>query len=276
MHAKMNKMFEQIHNVPRIPEVVRTLITQFNDPKIDFDAIAKNVEKEQIISLKVLRLVNSAHFGLSKKIGSIQDAVLMLGMNQLRTLVVASGLVGAMPKIEHINIKQFWGDSFRTASYAKWLAAESQNAPDLAFTAGLINGLGTILIHMGAPEEADDIEKHVKSGHVRSEIEISRLGFTSEAVCAELCRRWHFSEDLINAVGECGAPLATDPPSQTACAVHVARFISKCKLENLLVEDMLKDFPFAVAEKLGLTEQFIIDKLPEILAIESGLDGLVD
>ncbi|MEQ1529432.1 MAG: HDOD domain-containing protein [Methylococcales bacterium] len=272
----MNKMFEQIHNVPRIPEVVRTLITQFNDPKIDFSAVAKNVEKEQIITLKILRLVNSAHFGLSKKVGTIQDAVVMLGMNQLRTLVVASGMVAAVPKIENVNMKHFWEDSFRTATYAKWIAAETQNAPDLAFTAGLINGLGTILIYMGAPAEAHEIDQLVKQGSARAEIEMLRLGFTSEEVSAELCRRWHFSEDLIDAVAQCGAPLTNQPPSFPACVVNIARYISAAYRQQLSTEDMLKSFPFAVAEKLGLTEQFIIDKLPEILEIESGLDGLAD
>ena len=67
MQKTMNQFFDQIHNVPRVPEIVRTLITQFDDPRANFDDIAKNVEKEQIIALKVLRLVNSAHFGLSKK-----------------------------------------------------------------------------------------------------------------------------------------------------------------------------------------------------------------
>ncbi|MDP3333153.1 MAG: HDOD domain-containing protein, partial [Methylococcaceae bacterium] len=114
MKVEMNQLFDKIHNLPQIPEVVRTLITQFNDPKTNFDDIAKNIEKEQVIALKVLRLVNSAHFGLSRKIGTIQEAVFMLGMNQLRTLVIASGLVGSIPKIEGVDFKSFWSNSFNT------------------------------------------------------------------------------------------------------------------------------------------------------------------
>jgi len=276
MSANMNKLFDQIHNVPRIPEVVRTLITHFNDPKIDFAVVAKDVEKEQMISLKVLRLVNSAHFGLSKKIGTIQDAVIMLGMNQLRTLVIASGMIGTVPKLENVDIKHFWADSFRTASYGKWLAAESQSPPDLAFTAGLINRLGTILIYMGAPKEAQDIALAVTVGGIRAEQELKTFGFTSEQVCAELCRRWHFSPELIQAIEQCGDPLAFEPACSTAYVLHIARYISQCFSEQMAAADILKGFPFAVAAKQGLTEQFITDKLAEILAIESGLDGLVE
>jgi HD-like signal output (HDOD) protein len=277
MKVQINQLFDKIHSLPQIPEVVRILITQFNDPKTNFDDIAKNVEKEQVISLKVLRLVNSAHFGLSRKVGTIQEAVFMLGMNQLRTLVIASGLVSSIPKIDGLDIKRFWSNSFNTATYAKWLAAESQVAPDLVFTAGLISQLGNILIHMGASAAALEIDQHVKAGgHARPEIEQSRLGFTSEDVCAELCRRWHFSEDLIEAVAQCGNPLSTKEISKPACVVYLARYISECQQNNLAIEDILLAFPHNVAEQLGLSEQFIITNIPTILTLESGLDGLVD
>lgn len=276
MPLQINQLFEQIHNIPQIPEVVRTLITQFNNPKIDFNVITKSIEKEQVISLKVLRLVNSAHFGLSKKIGTIQEAVVMLGMNQLRTLVIASSMVAAVPKVEGVNIRDFWEDSFRTATYAKWLAAESKQAPDLAFTAGLISGLGRLLIHMGAPSAANEIEQHVKSGHERSEIEVNRLSFTNEEVCAELCRRWHFSAELIDTVAQSGNPLKAEQAYKPACVVHIARYISRAQQTVTDPDSILGTFPYAVAEQLGLTKAFIIEKLPELLALESGLDGLMD
>lgn len=276
MQIQMNQLFDKIHNIPQIPEVVRILITQFNDPQTNFDDIAKNVEKEQVISLKVLRLVNSAHFGLSRKIGTIQEAVFMLGMNQLRTLVIASGMVGSIPKIEGLDIKSFWTNSFNTATYAKWLAAESKVAPDLAFTAGLISQLGNILIHMVTPSAAGEIDQHVKGGRTRPDIERARLGFTSQEVCAELCRRWHFSTDLIDTVAQCGEPLSAEEICKPACVVFIARYISDCQQKNMAVEDIMLGFPHNVAEKLGLNEEYINAKLPVILALESGLEGLVD
>ncbi|MDO9241742.1 MAG: HDOD domain-containing protein [Methylicorpusculum sp.] len=274
MLMPMNQLFDQIHKIPQVPDVVRTLIVQFNDPKVDFNAIAKNIEKEQMISLKVLRLVNSAHFGLSKKVGTIQDAIVMLGMNQLRTLVIASGLVNSIPKIENFNLAHFWENSFRTATYAKGLAKELKIDADLAFTAGLISDLGNILIHMGAPKEANEIDQHVKAGSTRSSIETRRLGFTSEDVCAELCRRWHFSPELIDAVAHCGEPLKTANSSHQACVVHIARYLSYCQQSSLSMEEVLKTFPSEVAAKIGLSETFMTEKLPELLMLESGMESL--
>jgi HD-like signal output (HDOD) protein len=276
MQIKMNQLFDQIHNIPSVPEIVRVLITQFDNPQTNFDEIAKNVEKEQVISLKVLRLVNSAHFGLSKKVGTIQDAVIMLGMHQLRTLVIASGIVSSVPKIENFDIKQFWLKSFNTATYSKWLAAESNNPPDLAFTAGLISGLGNILIRLGLPDEAREIYDLASSGATNREIELKKLGYSSEEVCAELCRRWKFSPELIEAIEKCGAPLDSSPFNKSACTVFIARYLSEYQSKNPKIEEILQSFPYDVAEKIGLNEKFIIEKLPEILMLESGLDGMAD
>lgn len=107
MKLEIEQLFDEINNIPRIPEVVKDLILQINNPDIDFDDIAKNVEKEQVISMKVLRLVNSAHFGLSKNIDSINEAVVMLGMAKLKTLIIASGVVSSVPDIPNFNIQQF-------------------------------------------------------------------------------------------------------------------------------------------------------------------------
>lgn len=276
MAVDMNPFFDKIHHLPQIPEIVRTLITQFNEPSINFNAIAKNVEKEQVISLKVLRLVNSAHFGLSRKINSIQDAIIHLGMNQLRILVIASGMVNSVPKIEGFDLKRFWRNSFRTATYAKWLAAESNGEADLAFTSGLIHGLGTVLIHLGAPLAANEIEQHVKNGKARSEIEMNRLGFTSEQVCAELCRRWKFAPDLVNTIESCASPLQAEPVNKAAAAVNIARYLAYCLDQNTSATEIEGHFPFEVSNALGLSDAFIVDKLPEILTLDSGLDDLVN
>jgi len=275
MKLEISKLFEQIHNIPQVPEVVRVLISQLNDPDANFNDIAKNIEKEQLISLKVLRLVNSAHFGLSKKIGSIDNAVSMLGMTKLKTLVIASGIVNSMPDIPNFDISTFWSDSFRTATYAKWLAEEAGlEDSDMIFTAGLINGLGTILLYLGDSKAANEIQQHVKAGENRYQYETKRLGFSSLDVCVELCTRWHFSDELTDTISQSEKPLATDKVSLPACVVYIARYISESKNSESSEEDRLVNFPAKEWLQLGFNEEDIEKRLPEILALESGLDGL--
>lgn len=276
MSAKMNKLFKQVHKIPQVPEVVKLLISQFNDPDVEMKDIASNIVKEQVISIKVLRLVNSALFAFPKQIASIDEAIVLLGMSRLRPLVIASGIVSSVPEITNFDIKQFWLNSFTSANIAKWLAEETQCDADIAFTAGLISGLGGILIQMAMPKEAADIALQIKQGNIRTKLEKKHLGFTSQDVCAELCRRWKFSDDLIIPVAQCGEPLNFQPLSKIACTIFLARYLSHCKQENVSEDDILLAMPLDVVKQLNLSEEFFKQKLAEILALDSGLDGLLD
>jgi HD-like signal output (HDOD) protein len=147
---------------------------------------------------------------------------------------------------------------------------------DLAFTAGLMNGLGSVLIYMGDPSAANEINQHIDETHSRALLEINRLGFTSEEVCAELCRRWKFSPELIGTLAYCGDPMAIENAPLSAYVVHLARFITQSQRRGLDEEIMLASFPYPVAERLGLSKTSIAENLSEILALESGLEGLID
>lgn len=274
MSVEMNKLFDQIYKVPQVPEVVRTLITQLNDPKLNMDAIAKNVTKDQVISMKVLRLVNSVHFGLSRKISSIEDAVVMLGMHQLKTLIIASGIVSSVPEIDGFDVKSFWSDSFRNATYAKWIAKEVGANAEMVFTSGLINDLGKILIYLGLPKLAHEVDEHVRAGKPRAQVEQNRLGFTNAQVCAELCRRWKFPDELIQTVSQSQQPLLFDDVSPEACIVHISKYLSSCRRDNLSLEDMMETFPVEVLAKLSLKMDQFAEKLPQLLATNSGLEAL--
>lgn len=276
MPAKMNQLFEQIHKVPQVPEVVRTLINQLNDPKADLLVIAKNIEKEQMIALKVLRLVNSAHFGLSRKVSSIDEATLMIGMGALKTLVIASGIVGSVPAVDNLNIKQFWSNSFRSAACSKWFAQQAGLNTDIAYTAGLLSNLGNILIHLGEPSAANEINQHVKHGKLRIDMEKSRLGYTGQQVCAELCRRWKLADELVEAIEHSGEPLGSESPNSLACVLFLGNFISACQDQGRNADEMASIFPVEIAAPLGFNDDFISQKIGEVAAVQSELEGLVD
>ncbi len=227
----------------------------------------------------MLRLVNSAHFGLSRKIGSIDEAVVLLGMGQLKSLIIASGIVSSVSDIPGVNIKEFWADSFLTATYAKWLAEQAglENS-ETVYTAGLLSGLGIILIHLAAPKVANEIDQHVKAGELRSEYERKRLGFTSEKACAALCERWKFAQELVNTVRYSGEPLKADDDEVAlmACCVYLGRFISNAKRNGKSAEEIAVEVPQDIWQKLGLDVNETEEKIAQILELESGLDGLVD
>ena len=130
-------------------------------------------------------------------------------MQEVRKLVIVTGLVETMPYLPNLDLSDFWQDSYRTATYAKWIAEKAQlGHDDIVFTSGLIYDLGTILIHLGEPDAASYITEAVYEGQDRLDSERQYLGFTSHEACAELCRKWQFPEELINTVEKSGEPMA--------------------------------------------------------------------
>ncbi len=277
MTISIPELFDQIDNVPKIPEIVRQLITQLNDPNVDFSAIANNIEKEQVIALKVLRLVNSAHYGLPRKVGSIKQALVILGVQEIKQLVITTGFISATPEIPGLNIDDFWIDNFRTACYVKWLADHTQqDNSDMIFTAGLINSFSLILLHLGVPDIAKTIAIDVKRGRPRRESELHHLGFTNQAVCAELGRQWQFAPELIDTILKSASPLSFDEVSIPACIVEVARFISEATYSEATQEELLADFPHKEWQLIGLKNQDIEEKMATLMALDTGIDGLLD
>ncbi len=276
MTNQFNKVFSEVKNIPQIPEVIRELIKQLNNPDIEIKDIAQNVEKEQLISLKVLRLVNSASFGLRKKVSSIEEAVIMLGMSKLKTLVIASGIVSSIGKIEHFEMNAFWLESFSTANYSKWLAAHCDCHADITFTAGLLSNLGRLLIYMALPKEAEDIDQRIAAGHQRLFIEKMRLGFSSQEVSAELCRRWKFPDELIIPVAQCGEPLLAKPVSKTACIIYLSRLLSSCKQASMPEEDIISLLNNDISLQLPFAEDFFVQNINQLISLESGLEALLD
>jgi len=198
-------------------------------------------------------------------------------MTELKKLIIASGLISSIPEIPNLNIEDFWIDNFRTASYAKWIAEKANlQDSDMVFTAGLINGLGNILIHMGNTKAADEISHLVEEGMSRLKAEKQELGFSNQEACAELCKLWQFSDDLISTVEQSGDPLSFKQISLSSCAVLIARYISESNYSDKTSAEILADFPREVWVTIGLKEKDIEEHMAEILMIETGLEGLLD
>lgn len=154
---EIEKLFAQLHTLPSIPKVAQDLIGQFDNPSSSLEAIARNIEKDPVISAKILRLANSARFKGARESTSIEDAAMRLGFNTMRTLVLASAVTGAFTAPASFNLKGFWLKSFQVASIARVLAKQTGQDPEVAFTTGLMHNIGELLIQTGAPELVDSL-----------------------------------------------------------------------------------------------------------------------
>jgi len=273
---EIKDLLSQTDKLPNIPEVVRDLIQAINDPNADYSKISAKVAKDQTISLKVLRLVNSAYFGLSRKVASIDEAVVMLGMGKLKTLVIASGFANCASKVEGIDLPGFWSDSFQVAEVARWLAemSDAEVEADLAFTAGIIHNIGQLLLHMAQPNRAMAIKTIVDTTDTpRTQVELERLKFTTADAGSALVESWKFPEQLSQAIKHQNHPTEVTETPQLSAILYIAAFINKEAKSNASFEDTLERFPHDIAEIAGIKTN-LADYLADALSLKSGLDSL--
>ncbi|WP_373976393.1 HDOD domain-containing protein [Chitinibacter sp. SCUT-21] len=273
---KLEEVFEQTHKLPTIPKVVQELIDSFSKDDIDIDTIAKKIALDQVITAKVLRLANSAHFGSSRQIGSVQEAVVVLGFNTVRTLVVASGITGAFVATPGFDRKKFWKNSLQVATIAKWLAKQAKINGEVAFTAGMIHNIGEMLIHIVAPEVAVKIDQFVENGAAdRVALEDNNIGFDYVMVGEELARRWNFPVSIQQAIKFQNTPAEQEPLDKLSAVLCLAKTITHQTQENASPDDLAAALPVSVVELAGLNNDQLTEKLLELNDLSSGLDELI-
>ncbi|MBR7889094.1 HDOD domain-containing protein [Marinomonas sp. A79] len=269
-------LLKQTDKLPNVPDVVRELIQLLNDPNAKYSDIAARVSHDQTISLKILRMVNSAYFGLARKISSIDEATVLLGMDKLKTLVIASGFSSSVNKVDGINLPEFWVDSFRVAELSEWFAKRSDLVkPDEAFTVGIVHNIGRLLLHLTAPDTAREIQTLVanrKASRVKAELDL--LGFTSQDAGKALMDLWHFPKVLGCAVQEHKRPFAQGEPNPMACVLNLAGYLNACIRTERDLDLVREGFPMAVCKAAGLSEG-IIYELDDALVVNDGLSYLL-
>ncbi|HEY3431406.1 MAG TPA: HDOD domain-containing protein [Rhodocyclaceae bacterium] len=198
MNPAVEKMFASATSLPQIPKVVQEVINHLKDEDVDFSRLADKVRQDQVISAKVLRLANSSYYGASGKVATIEDAITLIGLKAFQTLIIASGVVAAFPKIPAFDLSAFWKHSLLVANIARALARHRKLDSELAFTGAMMSGIGILLTYLSFPDGAMRVTESCKGTSVgeRKAIERQILQFDHCEVGAELSRRWHFPVEI--------------------------------------------------------------------------------
>ncbi|MCV6589374.1 MAG: HDOD domain-containing protein [Marinobacterium sp.] len=267
-------LLSQTHRLPNVPQAVRLLIQQLNNPDADYNRIAAKVGEDQTLSIQVLRTVNSAQFGLNRKIASIEEAVVIMGMERLKTLVIASGLASSVREIDGLDLGRFWNESFRVAIVSQYLGERSSRVePDIAFTAGVIHNTGRLLLHLAAPEQAMSIQRQLDNSMDldRYQLEQKTLGFTSLEAGKALMDLWEFPPILGEAILQHRRPLDWSDGLPLAAIVHLATIVNVAARDGWTLRKLFSSLPLDVIARAGL-EKTIREKVDVMLELEFTCD----
>ncbi len=274
---ELASIFDSSKQLPNIPKVVQELIESFKDEdSIDIDDIADKISKDPILTAKVLRVANSARYSTSRDVKTMNDAVVLLGLNMLRTMVLASGISGAVTVPQGFDRREFWKDSFAVAELSRWIAKYTDVNPESAFTTGMLYSVGIVLMHTVYPQECVGVDAMVSEGKDRRTAETQLFGYSYADVGAELARRWRFPDEMSEGISHHCDPLETDPASAMAGIIYLARFLRKAHEEKMTEEQIISDFPKDVADTIGMDHARALQEVQETVGVEEGLEALLE
>ena len=164
---EIKQLFNEAKKLPVLPVLLLELMESFSDQEARVEDIAKKVAMDQSISAKVIRMANSVAYRRGKEVESIEQAVIRLGLNQVRSIVVAATLSNTFPDIPGFDKNKFWTDTFTTASIAKALAKHTKVNSETAFTCAMMHNIGELLLQILKPDECALVALAVESGDPR-------------------------------------------------------------------------------------------------------------
>ncbi len=258
----MSNMADFFRNLtlPTMPEVAHQLIRSLNDDDAPLSQVRDAIAKDPSLAVKLLRLANSARYGASRSVSTIDDAMALVGLGQVRTLVLASCMNNAFPVAQGLNRDSFWRESQTCAGYAQWLAHGIGSDSDQAWLTGFMVRLGELVMAQNIPGCLDDIERLPLHPGARWEREAALLGFTEGQVTAEMARRWNFPDKVVEALDASADPMAARPFSRLGAVLHVAELLAQADAAQ---PDTVDRLPTDVLAALHVDADWLRERLPQ-------------
>ncbi len=145
--------------LPSISQVTQALIKTLNDENAGISEVSHIIAQDPALAAKLLRLANSAQFGLPRGVGTLGDAIRMVGIGKVRSLTLGASLSQSFAPLPGLNLQEFWANSMACAGYAQWLAATLNMEAQQAWLTGMMLRLGELLIGQANPQALLEIEK---------------------------------------------------------------------------------------------------------------------
>jgi HD-like signal output (HDOD) protein len=271
---EIQDLLQQTPALPSLPRVVHEVIATLSSDIISPHQVADKLAADQVLSAKVLRLANSSYYAVPRSIYTVADAVALLGFGAVRSLVLSAGLATSYRAIEGVDLPAFWRFALHTAVAGRYLANRRSHDADVAFTVGLLHGLGRLVMEAGMPDRMRGLRTLGPfTSAERSAAERRQFGASYAEVGAELLRRWNFPPRIVEAVRGCAAPNGNAPDAPLHAVVFVASW--RAANEGASFDELRTGFPTYAAEIARVDASDVLDSMPPLPELAAGMGELL-
>jgi len=188
----MDAILDAVDELHSSPTVAWRVLNLLKDPEFDIRAVESHLEADPALTASILRLVNSAAYGLPRRIAGLRQAIMLMGSRSLRLAVLSFGLVDRLTRGVPAQVyDDFWRRALTTAVVAARLSRGVQrNAADEAYSAGLLADLGVLVLSQVDTARYVKLYTRHPHGSTLQEVETEQYGFSHAALGARLLARW--------------------------------------------------------------------------------------
>ncbi len=220
---------ECIDGLATLPSVYTRVCQLVEDPRTSVKQVAEEVGKDPAISLKLLKVVNSPFFGLSRKIRTVADAVTLLGFEATRNVVLMVSVMNLLSERRAnggFRPQVFWRHALYVGAVAKWLAERLNVDPGDAFTGGVLHDVGKLVLQQFFPGEFDEVRRlAAKKEWLFWQAEQEVYSGTHCDLGSYLADKWNLPLTLVEVIDRHHAP---------AEAAHLARLVGTIHLADVI------------------------------------------
>lgn len=228
-NEKLEKILSKVDNFPSMPAAGSRLLSLLEEQEVSIGEVEDILRYDPGLTANVLKLANSAYFGIPSRIGSVKQAIILLGTNRLIQLVTASCVGAVMKKaVPGYNIPpgDLWRHSIAVSIAAEALVKDKKNVDsEDFFTPALLHDVGKLILGNFVNEDLTAIESITCKGIPFVIAENMILGTDHTEIGAKILSRWSFPEDVVHAVQYHHDPEAAETSSMKIDVVHLSNLL---------------------------------------------------
>jgi HD-like signal output (HDOD) protein len=201
---KLRSVVERAGELPAVPEAVAEVLRLTEDPASDMAQLSRALERDLALTAKILRISNSAYYGLRQHVGTLKLALVVLGVREVRNIVLGVSVFDAVrgDQTDAVLSRDFYTHAFTVGALSKKLAAHLGLASQgEAFASGLLHDVGKLLLlHQLGSSYAQVLQGADHESQLLCQREGDVLGFTHADAAAALAEYWNLPKTLADAV----------------------------------------------------------------------------
>jgi putative nucleotidyltransferase with HDIG domain len=258
----LRAQIEQIDTLPTIPAVLRKLLKLIENPKVSLTEVGSFIQSDPVLTSRVLKMVNSPIYGFPGRISAVQQALILLGLNVVRGLLLGVSVFEVMQK----SMVGLWEHSLGCAVSSRIIAKKlGLTEPEEISIAGLLHDIGKVVMILRYKEDYDKVLKETEARDLFiAESEKEVFGITHADAGSWIARKWNFPLSLVEVIDYHHKPhLSKTLPTQTAI-VHLGDILTRSVGFGFSGDLHVPAVNPAAWELLGLSESDLREILDEM------------